>query len=102
MKSTLQLRVFSRAFNIRELMVLLAIFAILAVVFTSHKNDTWRRRQRIACVGQQKQLGLAFRIFATDHGDKYPMSFSTNFGGTAEWKTIPANCSDTFRFCPMI
>ena len=29
-------------------------------------------------------IGLAFRLWAGDHGDKYPFQISTNNGGTAE------------------
>ena len=42
------------------------------------------RAQRINCVNNMKQIGLAFRIWAVDHGDKFPFNVSTNQGGTLE------------------
>src|SRR5207237_1022660 len=32
-----------------------------------------------------KQVGIAFRVFANDHGDTYPMNVSTNKGGSMEF-----------------
>jgi hypothetical protein len=42
------------------------------------------RAQRISCVNNLKQVGLAFRIWAVDHNDQYPFNVSTNTGGTLE------------------
>jgi prepilin-type processing-associated H-X9-DG protein len=44
------------------------------------------KAQRIACVNNLKQVGLAFRIFATDNSDTLPMGVSTNQGGAAEYR----------------
>jgi len=41
--------------------------------------------QRIHCLGNLKHVTLSFRIFATDHNDKYPMQISTNHSGTLEF-----------------
>ena len=37
-----------------------------------------RKAQRINCVNNLKQDGLAFRIWEGDNGDKYPMAVSTD------------------------
>ncbi|MCO5052506.1 MAG: hypothetical protein M9920_09400 [Verrucomicrobiae bacterium] len=37
-----------------------------------------------ACVAQLKQIGLAFRMWAADHNDKFPFNTSTGAGGTQE------------------
>ena len=42
------------------------------------------RAQRIACVNNMKQIGLAFRVWALDHEDQLPFNVSTNKGGTLE------------------
>jgi len=39
---------------------------------------------RINCVNGVKQVGLAFRIWAGDNNDKFPMQVSTRAGGTME------------------
>ena len=44
-----------------------------------------KRAQRINCVNNLKQAALAFRIWAADHEDQFPMAVSTNKHGTSEW-----------------
>ncbi len=97
MRKAVYFRTRSTAFNIRELMVVMVILSILAVIISSRKEEARRKSYRIACVGQLKQMGLAFRIFAIDHGDKYPMSLSTNLGGTAEWNNSPGQLLRHFQ-----
>ena len=43
------------------------------------------KSQQALCVENLKQVGLAVRLWSTDSGDKYPMSVSTNWGGTLEY-----------------
>jgi hypothetical protein len=42
------------------------------------------RAQSIACVNNLKQIGLSFRLWSIDHGDKFPFHVSTQDGGTLE------------------
>ena len=42
------------------------------------------RSQSVSCVNNLKQIGLAFRLWAGDNGDKYPFNVSTAKGGTLE------------------
>jgi len=42
------------------------------------------RAQRINCVNNMKQQGLAFRIWAQDHEDKFPFNVEREKGGTLE------------------
>jgi hypothetical protein len=37
--------------------------------------------QRIRCINNMKNIGLAFRIWAADHQDRFPFQASTNPGG---------------------
>ena len=48
---------------------------------------------RIACVNNLKQVSLAYRLWANDHDDSFPMAVSTNRGGTLE----VAGTRDVFR-----
>jgi prepilin-type processing-associated H-X9-DG protein len=41
------------------------------------------KAQRINCVNNLKQVGLAFRIWASDNGDRFPMRVPNSEGGTA-------------------
>jgi len=36
-------------------------------------------------VNNLKNVGLAFRIFATDNGDRFPMQIASTEGGTSDW-----------------
>ena len=40
--------------------------------------------QQVTCVNNLKQIGLGFRIWSGDHGDKNPFEVSTNAGGVME------------------
>jgi hypothetical protein len=42
------------------------------------------RAQRIACVNNLKQIGLAFRVWALDHQDRFPFEVPAKEGGTME------------------
>jgi hypothetical protein len=43
-----------------------------------------RKAQKINCVNNLKQVGLAFRIWEGDNGDKFPMAVPINGGGALE------------------
>ena len=62
-----------------ELLVIMAVLAILAVVFlptTMHRPRN--SATRITCVNNLKQVGLSFRLYAGENRDRYPMNISTN------------------------
>jgi prepilin-type N-terminal cleavage/methylation domain-containing protein len=50
-------------------LVVIAIFVGLILPATTHRPA---RATRIKCVNNLKNVGLAFRIFATDNGDRFP------------------------------
>lgn len=57
-----------------------------------------RKAQRISCVNNLKQIGLAFRIWEGDNGDQYPFNVSTNRGGTMEMCARGADGFDSNSF----
>jgi prepilin-type N-terminal cleavage/methylation domain-containing protein len=72
------------AFTLIELLVVIAIIAILAAMLLPALAAAKRKAQRINCVNNLKEVGLAFRVWEGDNGDKYPMAVSTASGGALE------------------
>jgi hypothetical protein len=44
-----------------------------------------KKAQRISCVNNLKQIGLAFRIWEGDNNDRYPMAVTYTSGGASEY-----------------
>ena len=62
----------SRAFTLVELMVVLAIIAILAGILLPGLAGVKERARRTACKSNLRQFTLALHIYGGDHGDKLP------------------------------
>lgn len=72
--------------------VLLVVFIgclLLTVFYGSMVSQPRHHAPRIGCVNNLKQIGIAFRIWAEDHRDCYPMEVSTNEGGSKEFNATP-------------
>lgn len=73
-----------RGFTLIEFMVVVAVLAVLVAVFLPAMIKPRYRASRIGCVNNLKQVGLAFRQWALDNNDKFPMQVSGTNGGTME------------------
>jgi prepilin-type N-terminal cleavage/methylation domain-containing protein len=80
----------NKAFTLIELLVVIAIIAILAALLLPALAAAKRKAQRINCVSNIKQVGIAFRLWEGDNGDRYPMAVQTAFNGAKE-KIYAAN-----------
>jgi len=76
-----------RGFTLVGLLVIIAVLAILAAMLLPALASAKKKAQRINCVNNLKQVGLAFRIWAGDNQDKYPMLTPKATGGTKEYIT---------------
>lgn len=74
----------SRAFGLLEVLVILALLAILAAVLLPVIAAPKRQSQGINCIGNIKQVNLAFRIWEGDNNNQYPMGVSVTNGGAME------------------
>ncbi len=62
-----------RGFTLTELLVVICMFAVVAVLLLPVLAATKHKQSTIDCINNLKQIGLASRIWEGDNGDKYPM-----------------------------
>jgi prepilin-type N-terminal cleavage/methylation domain-containing protein len=84
-----------RAFTLIELLVVIAIIAILAAMLLPALAAAKRKAQKINCVNNLKEEGLAFKIWEGDNGDKYPQALSSAQGGAEEFVASAASTAPT-------
>lgn len=67
-----------------EVVVIVSVLVGLGVLAISAWNGLFRAVARDECGYGLRQVGLGFRVWAADHGDRFPMLVSTNQGGSRE------------------
>ncbi len=88
----------NRAMTLFEVFVIVAILMFLAVLLLpTIVRPRHNGGQRISCINNLKQVGLAYRVWEGDNNDKFPMMVSVTNGGTMELLTTdPDFVRDTF------
>jgi type II secretory pathway pseudopilin PulG len=101
----------SSALSFVDVLVVLAVLGILAALLLPRFLIEKRKAQRIHCVDNLKQIGQAFTLWSSNHGEKYPIQLSITNGGTMEYTSGPnafrhfqmsneLSMSSLFYFCP--
>ena len=72
------------AFSRIELLVIVAVVVLLGGVLFPKFIQAKRKAKQISCVSNLKIIGLAFRIWGGDHGERFPMALSVTNGGALE------------------
>ena len=67
-----------------EVLVVIVVLAILVAMVLPALLASKRKSSHIGCVDNLKQIALAFKTWAVDNGDKFPMQISMTNGGTME------------------
>ena len=88
-----------RAFTLIELLVVIAIIAILAALLLPALAAAKRKAQRISCVNDLKQVGIAFRLWEGDNQDRYPMAVSTVKNGAQEYVYSALGNASYYNVC---
>ncbi len=73
-----------RGFTLIEFMFVVVALAVLAALLLPGYARRHARSSKIGCVYNLKQVGLSFRQWAQDNGDKFPMQTPVTNGGTME------------------
>ena len=64
----------SKAFTLVEMLVVIAIIGMLAALLLPALARSKLMAQRSVCISNLKQIGLAVKMYANDHGDVLPAS----------------------------
>ena len=72
------------AFTFLEILIVVVTVVFLAALILPLFARA-KTRSNFGCISRLKQVGLGFRMWSNDNGEKFPWQVSTNRGGTLEY-----------------
>ena len=76
----------SGGFTLLELLVVVAIIGVLAGLLLPALSRAREAARSVQCLGQMRQIAMALRLYADDHGDEFPRSQHSAFAhGQLPW-----------------
>jgi len=81
-------------FTLVELLVVIALLAILAALLLPALTSAQARARRIACLSNLRQMGITWQLYLQDHQDRFPdrRDLKTDLpGGYRPWQTWPGS-----------
>jgi competence protein ComGC len=73
-----------RGLTVIEVLVVIFVLVVLGGLILPATNGARPCKTEVRCANNLKNVGLAFRIFASDNNDRFPFELSVNDGGTRE------------------
>src|SRR5262249_38110433 len=74
-----------KGFSLIELLCVIAIIGLLAAMLLPTVSKTKGKAQRLECMNNLKQIGVAFHTFMHDHNGRFPMQSAMSESGTLEF-----------------
>jgi type II secretory pathway pseudopilin PulG len=74
----------NHALTLVEVVLVIFVLFVLAAILSPSNGGAKKKAKKMACTSNLKQVGLAEKIWASDHGGKFPFEVVTTNGGTLE------------------